>query len=73
MGDKPSKWASRSFRGNVYKTGIGALTPLGNNLQDYWQSLKSMEKKVKSKLKCEHEFGRRQGKYFRNKCCSNNE
>ena len=25
----------------VVVTGIGALTPLGNNLQDYWQSLKS--------------------------------
>ena len=25
----------------VVVTGIGALTPLGNNLQDYWHSLKS--------------------------------
>ena len=25
----------------VVVTGIGALTPIGNNLQDYWKALKN--------------------------------
>ena len=33
----------------VVVTGLGALTPIGNNIQEYWDALKSGKHCIKSK------------------------